>query len=425
MIIAAGWWGHNRGTITDCYATGSPSGHWNIGGLVGFHQSGTITNCYATGSVSGTVTTSGNEAIGGLVGYKKSGGVSNCYYTGNVSGPGKDIGGLVGHNKGAINVCSSAGTVSSTSHHIGGLVGLNEGTGSTITNCYSTAGVSGGNKVGGLVGKNEGTVYYCYSAGSVSGSGCGGLVGYGGLAFFSFWDTETSGQTISAGGIGLPTAHMQMESTFTAAIWDFFYTWDIREGTNYPQLAWEVVLSADIEMDEFWMYQSLPGQTNSDLMASVWLTDDPWSNSSYTYDWEIILPDDVTVAPTITGGGPADPCCTFAAPSCNEPGGISDSGQAFTVRVTVTGTDFGNTGIAQAQFGIALLGDANNDGVVNIADRSIVNAFWRLGAAGPFTFNDCNVNGDGAVNVADRSIANAVWRGVLGQNSVTGPCPFR
>ncbi len=105
--------------------------------------------------------------------------------------------------------------------------------------------------------------------------------------------------------------------------------------------------------------------------------------------------------------------------------GLSDLGQAFTVKVTVTGENFGNTGTAETQFGIALLGDANNDGVVNVADRSIINAFWRLGAAGPFTFRDCNVNCDGAVNVADRSIANAVWRGVLGQNYVTGPCPLR
>ncbi len=186
------------------------------------------------------------------------------------------------------------------------------------------------------------------------------------------------------------------------------------------------VLSVDIDIGELWMYQNLPGQINSNLIADVLITDDPLSNSSYTYEWEIILPDDVTMAPTITaGGGFSDPCCTFAAPSCNEPDGLSDSGETFTVRVTVTGDDYGNTGTAQAQFGIALLGDANNDGVVNVADRSIINAFWRLGAAGPFTFNDCNVNGDTAVNVADRSIANAIWRGVLGQNSVSAPCPFR
>jgi hypothetical protein len=66
--------------------------------------------------------------------------------------------------------------------------------------------------------------------------------------------------------------------------------------------------------------------------------------------------------------------------------------QVFTVRVTVTGDDYDNTGQAEAEFGIALLGDTNNDGVVNVADRSI---------------------------------ANAIWRGILGQNSVSNPCPLR
>jgi hypothetical protein len=186
------------------------------------------------------------------------------------------------------------------------------------------------------------------------------------------------------------------------------------------------LLAIEMDMDKVWMYQSLPGQTNSELAATVSVTDDPLTNSSYTCQWEFILPDDVSIPPAITGGGTlSDPCCVFAAPPCDQPAGLSDSGQAFTIKVTVTGDNFGNTGTAEAQFGIALLGDANNDGVVNVADRSIINAFWRTGAAGPYTFTDCDVNGDTAVNVADRSIANAVWRGVLGQNSVSSPCSLR
>ncbi|UCF43883.1 MAG: hypothetical protein JSV99_02880 [Planctomycetota bacterium] len=186
------------------------------------------------------------------------------------------------------------------------------------------------------------------------------------------------------------------------------------------------VLSASIEMDEMWMYQSLPGQSNSALTAGVSVTDDPMGNTTYSYAWEILLPGDVNLAPvTVTGGGASDAYWTFAARGCDEPGGLSDSGQTFTVRVTVTGDDYGNTGQAEAEFGIALLGDTNNDGVVNVADRSITNAFWRTGSAGAYTLRDCDVNCDGVVNVADRSIANAIWRGILGQNSVGTPCPLR
>ena len=185
-------------------------------------------------------------------------------------------------------------------------------------------------------------------------------------------------------------------------------------------------LDVGLHMDSLWMYQNLPGADASNLTASVTILDDQYNNSSYTCQWEFILPDDVSMAPsTVTEGGISDISWTFAAPGCNESNGISDSGQTFTVKVIVTGNDHGNIGMAQAQFGVALLGDVNNDKVVNVADRSIINAFWRLGAAGPFTFRDCNINCDMAVNVADRSIANAVWRGVLGQNRVSSPCPLR
>ena len=178
-------------------------------------------------------------------------------------------------------------------------------------------------------------------------------------------------------------------------------------------------------LDNLWMYQNVASD-NSRLTASASVIDDPLANSSYTYDWEMILPDDVTVAPfTLSGGGPGDIYWTFGAPQCFEPNGISDSGQPFTVKVTVTGNDYGNISVAEAQFGIALLGDVNNDSVVNIADRSIINAFWQTGSAGAFTLRDCDLNCDGVVNIADRSIANAVWRGQYGQNSVTTPCPFR
>ena len=94
------------------------------------------------------------------------------------------------------------------------------------------------------------------------------------------------------------------------------------------------------------------------------------------------------------------------------------------LKVTVTGNR-GNTTTAEARFGIALLGDANNDGIVNVADRGIINAFWQTGSAGDFTLRDCDLNCDGYVNVADRGIVNAIWQGALGQNSVSNPCPYR
>jgi hypothetical protein len=185
-------------------------------------------------------------------------------------------------------------------------------------------------------------------------------------------------------------------------------------------------ISVQINLSRLWMYQNLPNRTDSNIIANAVILDDPLGNSDYTYTWEIEMPDDVTVSPiTVAGGGTAEANWTFAAPGCNIEGGLSDSGLTFKVKVTILGNDFGNSGTAEKEFAIALLGDINNDGTVNITDRSIANMFMRTGAAGSFTLKDCDLNCDGTVNITDRSIANSIMRGALGTNYVSSPCPLR
>ncbi len=186
------------------------------------------------------------------------------------------------------------------------------------------------------------------------------------------------------------------------------------------------LITVDMSLDGLWMYQNLSGRAASSLTGSCSIINDPMGNSSYTYEWKFVLPPDVNMPPTtIAGGQDDDSFWSFAAAECDQPNGISDSGRPFKVKLTVTGDDYGNIGTAEAQFGIALLGDVDNDGIVDVADRSIINAFWRNGSAWDFTLRDCDVYCDGLVDVADRSIANSIWRGNLGQNSISKSCPFR
>ncbi|MHC4461103.1 MAG: GLUG motif-containing protein, partial [Planctomycetota bacterium] len=258
----------NCGTITNCYVQGgSVTGDDYVGGLVGtsgfidddFEASpGTISNCYTTVSVTG------DDFVGGLVGDNR-GTITNCYSTGSTSGD-DGIGGLSGYNGGyngydtTISNCYSSGSVSGYTC-VGGLVGVNYSYFSIdgcvffddgrISNCYAEGVVSGGGAIGGLVGHNgDGTITNCYAMGGVSGDDyIGGLVGYSGdwsHVSDSFWDTETSGQTTSAGGTGKTTAEMQTESTFTDAGWDFVGEtingiediWFIPQ-QDYPHLLWE------------------------------------------------------------------------------------------------------------------------------------------------------------------------------------------
>jgi len=213
----------------------------DVGSLIGYLNQGTITNCYAKGAV-----VSGGNYVGGLVG-SNAGRITNCCSTGSVSGN-EYVGGLVGLvGDGKVTRCYSRAGVSGN-RNVGGLVGKTNNEASEVKHCYSTGSVDGGINginVGRLAGQVErGNTYQCYSAGSVSGSQyTGGLVGYSralGRVARSFWDTQTSGQTTSAGGTGKTTVQMQLRNTFIPAAWDFWNTWEICDEMNYPVLQWQI-----------------------------------------------------------------------------------------------------------------------------------------------------------------------------------------
>ncbi len=223
---------NNFGTVSYSYATGNVSGGSvsYIGGLVGDSGTigpGNIINSYATGSVSG----GSKSNIGGLVGYI-TGYISNSFATGAVSGTTSDfIGGLAGTNEGPVTESFATGSVTAgAGANAGGLIGYNVSVGGlTICNSYATGNVSAGSTsdAGGLVGFNSlVNISDVYSIGSVaggSGSKIGGLIGYndGAATIYGFWDTQTSGLSISSGGNGLTTT--QLENTlpdgFAGRIW--------------------------------------------------------------------------------------------------------------------------------------------------------------------------------------------------------------
>ena len=229
-----GLFGYSSGSISNLGLVGAsvvisgcgPSCTPNAGELAGYN-SGTISNVYAIGSVVDGSVNSGGVIAGGLVG-SNSGSISNAYTMGSVFG----------------NVSSSSFT-----SYIGGLVGYNTG---AISNSYTSDSVSGRaspGDFGGLVGWNDfGTISNAYATGNVtsgvSANNVGGLVGWNnsGTINNSFWDTQTTGQTTSAGGTGITTAQMMQFSTFNNAGWNISNTggstavWRIYEGYTTPLL---------------------------------------------------------------------------------------------------------------------------------------------------------------------------------------------
>jgi hypothetical protein len=189
----------------------------------------------------------------GLFGYSLgSGNIRNLGLI-NVNITGKGFtGSLVGKHSSAIFSCYSSGTVQGTDY-TGGFVGAFDGnvvSGGIIDNCYSNVGTTGTNRVGGLVGWNYyGIIRNSYSIGSVAApTSAGGLIGYQNLATVNncFWNIQTSGQSISAGGTGKTTSEMTYPlSTNTYSDWNFLNIWahdaELTANNGYPFLGFPSV----------------------------------------------------------------------------------------------------------------------------------------------------------------------------------------
>jgi len=255
-----------KSLVKNSHATGAVDGVIYTGGLSGYVNIGTITNSHATGNVDvfGTGDILDQDGYyGGLVGYLISSEIENSSATGAVTGVGAVLygGGLVGYmtsfpSGSTINNSYAIGPIANTGsgYSIGGLIG--SATGNTIIeNSYATGSVTTNSSIGiagGFAGSSSGYIINSYSTGFVSGeingTSLGGFFGTNTLPFFttnSYWDINTSGQTEGCGGsgfcegtTGLPTAQMQMQSTYEPE-WDFETVWGIDEGVSYPFLQWQ------------------------------------------------------------------------------------------------------------------------------------------------------------------------------------------
>ncbi len=234
--------GRNRGEIINCRAdTNAVRGYWGAGGLVGSNFS-QITGCRAT---CNQVCAYKNGA-GGLVG-GNAGTIVGSSAWGGILGPDSSFmcGGLAGANTGTILNCHTGSNIEAgvQCSQLGGLAGENRG---AILNCYASGSISAQDQsylIGGLIGLNlsPGRVANSYAVGKISTGAnvkyVGGLIGddLGGEVKMSFWDFQTSGLGVSAGGEGLPTTQMQQASTFLEAGWDF-----VDERTNGVMDAWRM-----------------------------------------------------------------------------------------------------------------------------------------------------------------------------------------
>ena len=180
-------------SITDCYTTGNVNGS-AVGGIAGYAMGtkNNITDCWSSCEI-GRVDNSTYSEVGSAGGIlvrvmnPDSVTISNCYTTGDIAG-GDSAGGIIG----SINLLTII---------------------SVINNCYSTGNVTAVSNAGGIAGNinRGGIVRNCYATGDISTSGSstnqsgtGGLVGslYDGTLENSWSTGAISGPSAVGGLVG-------------------------------------------------------------------------------------------------------------------------------------------------------------------------------------------------------------------------------
>jgi hypothetical protein len=161
-------------TITGCTVSCTLEGVTLTGGITGQNSGSTITGC----TVSGMVSVSISQA-GGIAGINVSSGmISNCSSSATITGD-QTIGGITGYSTSSVTASVSTGSVTGT-RNLGGIVGYNYNN-AVIDGCYSTGEVTGTDKnIGGIAGHNRNSVIRnSHSESHVTGnSNVGGVAGY-------------------------------------------------------------------------------------------------------------------------------------------------------------------------------------------------------------------------------------------------------
>ncbi len=264
----------SSGFITGSSVTGRVQGTEKVGGLVG-HNRGAISTSRTSGHVSGTT------SVGGLVGRNEES-ITGSYATGEVTGE-TAIGGLVGLNWDSIETSYSTSKVTGQ-EQVGGLVGRNS-VFSSITAGYATGRVSGTSRVGGLAGDNLESITASYATGPVSGETLvGGLTGFvNGSVTASYWDTTTSGEETSAGGSGVTTSalHAPTGATSIYQTWNTDH-WDFGTTDQYPALKVNIDGQGTATWQEFgYQLRESPALTARVRGTQVDLTWDPVDTSPW------------------------------------------------------------------------------------------------------------------------------------------------
>lgn len=244
-----------------------------VGGVLseardGIHE---ISNCEVSGCSlsSSVVSTASEQGYGGIIGHRLASilTLDRCTVSSTTvsASTARYAAGLVGRTRGAVtpSVYTDNAVIggSVTCDYAGGAVYQLED-GETMTNCISTALITGATTIGGLIATA--------TVASVVND--------------SYWDTDTSGTLVSSKGTGYTTVELQSPTTATGiyANWDDA-VWNFGTSVQYP--------SIPVDNEKFLCYESSPGDIIVEMGQSNMegrFGDSPLHTTSNGYYFDVV-----------------------------------------------------------------------------------------------------------------------------------------
>ncbi len=359
------------------------------------------------------VNITGKDNVGSIAGCLY-GNLSNCSAEGTVNGE-RYVGGLIGTtcNGTPVSCCYNNATITSSGKNVGGICGQAESI--PLENCYNTGKISGVSNVGGIAGYNMMIITNSYSTASISGSICGGLVGYQEEMMTTvdncIWNSDTISTGIASGSnsgtsYGKTTAEMKIQTTYMALGWDFTSIWSVDENinngysylqTNLPEEALPIILS------EF-----KAEQENGNVLIS-------WKTESETNNARFLIYRDGEVIGTIEGAGTSSESHHYSFTDSEV-----ISGNSYTY--VLADLSYANEEVIHEDFAVTVNISENNIPLEFILEANYPNPFnpittinYALPKNGPVTLNVYDITGNKIRILVDQEQSagyrSVVWDG--------------
>lgn len=431
-----------------------------VGGLVGEITGGEITQCVTWG----TLTATGKESyVGGLVG-KNYATVSNCYSNAVVTSP-YNAAGLIAYNYGIVDKCYATGDIYSNNYGAG-VIGYNDGENAVVKNC-----VAMNNKID--------VTYESQQVQQGGGYGqriIGGIKNGAPAPELNNYALKTMQVSLNnvpqkvyddiMNGVAKTGTELVKQTTYQELGWDFTNTWTISTETEaYPSLKNNeavVVKPEDdepvISNDDIIRVANVDAYKGKNVSVGVTLINKVTDLSAYQFD--LTLPSGITLAKDDNNNYLVTKTSRYEDDEqilqvtlledntyrivcySNESKKITGtSGALLNIILNVTSTH--TAGIFEAnienivftkangsqiklnsaKFNIevhkAIMGDANGDGEINVADVVEIVKDILHKTTSKFVREAADVNEDGEINVTDIVlVVNMIMGGNV--NSVRG-----